>query len=249
MPGRPSSLCTEQMLMILPRRRGIMRRATAWPTRNTLSTLVFISSCQCASSNWSSGARRCMPALLTRMSMAPMSASMRSIGLGHGIARGHVEGGGEDGGAFVAQPRGGLLELVGVARVEDHARAGAGQPARQREADAGAGAGDERGAAAEVEALEDGVQCGVSMQGACVAQYRLAIAHRFALVRRAVRSVGAARLERVDEGAVPAALLHRPHRLRFGRQVRRAPSRSAARPRRARRPAGRPGRRRRCRRG
>ena len=29
MPGRPSSLCTEQILMILPRPREIMWRATA----------------------------------------------------------------------------------------------------------------------------------------------------------------------------------------------------------------------------
>src|SRR5258706_7671034 len=78
MSGRPSSLCTEQILMILPRRRGIMWRATAWPTRNTLSTLVRISSCHCASLNWSSAARRCIPALLTRMSIAPISRSMRS---------------------------------------------------------------------------------------------------------------------------------------------------------------------------
>ena len=42
MPGRPNSLCTEQMLMILPRPRGIIFLATDWPTKYTLSKLVFM---------------------------------------------------------------------------------------------------------------------------------------------------------------------------------------------------------------
>src|SRR5262249_45288304 len=76
MPGRPSSLCTEQMLMILPRRRAIMWRATACPTKNMLSRLGRMISRDGASGNSSNGARRCTPALLTRMSTAPSSCSM-----------------------------------------------------------------------------------------------------------------------------------------------------------------------------
>ena len=77
MPGRPISLITEQVLTMRPRPRGIMRRATAWPTWNTLSRLLRISSCQSDSGKSWNGARRWMPALLTRMSMAPISRSIR----------------------------------------------------------------------------------------------------------------------------------------------------------------------------
>ena len=49
MPGRPNSLWTEQMLMILPRRRAIMNWAAAWLTWNTLSRLVRINASQSSS--------------------------------------------------------------------------------------------------------------------------------------------------------------------------------------------------------
>ena len=75
MPGRPSSLCTEHTLMILPRLRGIMRCATARPTKKTLSMLVLVILCQASVGNSANGLRCCMPALLIRMSIAPTSAS------------------------------------------------------------------------------------------------------------------------------------------------------------------------------
>ncbi len=53
--------------------------ATAWPTMNTLSRLVRISSCQCGCSKSCSGVRRCMPALLIRMSIgADVGFDLRS---------------------------------------------------------------------------------------------------------------------------------------------------------------------------
>ena len=122
--GRPSSLWTEQMLMILPRLRAIMWRATAWPFRNTLSRLVRISSCQCSTVKSSSGPRRCMPALLIRMSMAPMVFSMSSTAAADGLAVGDVEGLDMHGCAFVAQGLGGGLELVLAAGIEDDGGAG-----------------------------------------------------------------------------------------------------------------------------
>ena len=76
MPGRASIVITEQMLTIRPSPRGIIRLATAWPTWKALSTLVRISRVKVAASNSSSGARACIPALLTRMSRGPTSSSI-----------------------------------------------------------------------------------------------------------------------------------------------------------------------------
>ena len=136
MSGRPSSLCTEQMLMILPRRRGIMWRATAWPTRNTLSTLVL---------------HQLVPVRLLELVErraalhagvvdedvdgadvgldAPMAAATASAEVTSKAAVWTVA-------PSLAQPlRGGLLELGGVARVQDDAwrrRRPGRAPARSR---------------------------------------------------------------------------------------------------------------------
>jgi len=74
--GRPSSLCTEQTLMILPLPRGIMRCATARPTKNTLSMLVDVMRRQASVEYSAKAPRSCMPALLTRMWIGPSSASI-----------------------------------------------------------------------------------------------------------------------------------------------------------------------------
>ena len=154
MPGRPSSLCTEQMLMILPRRRAIMCRATAWPTMNTLSRLVRISSCQC------SCVKSCKRRAALHAGVVDQDVDRADVGLDarhgrrHGVGVGGVEGAGVHRGTFCAQLRRGGFELGGVAPVQHHGRAGAGQPTCQRQPDAGAGAGDQRGLAAQVELLQ-----------------------------------------------------------------------------------------------
>ena len=79
MPGRASWLCTDPMLMILPLPRWTMPRATRWLTRNALVKLVATRSFQSCSVNSVNGARRWMPALLTRMSGVPHSCSMSAI--------------------------------------------------------------------------------------------------------------------------------------------------------------------------
>ena len=83
MPGRLTSDCSEAMLMIRPRPRGCMWRATAWPTRKALVTLVAIRAFQSSSGNSVNGARRCIPALLTQMSIGPTVSSIRGDAGGH----------------------------------------------------------------------------------------------------------------------------------------------------------------------
>src|SRR5688572_26505520 len=63
------------MLMMLPLPRLIIPAATALPTMKAEVTLVAISCSNLSVGNWSSGARCCIPALLTRMSIGPISLS------------------------------------------------------------------------------------------------------------------------------------------------------------------------------
>ena len=55
--GRPMSLASEQMLMILPRRRDFIAGTTARVTKNGPSRLAAMSERQSASLNASSGPR------------------------------------------------------------------------------------------------------------------------------------------------------------------------------------------------
>ncbi len=79
MVGRARSVCTEQMLMILPRPRGIMCRAASRPTRNALVRSVEMTRSQSATSSSSIGTRCWMPALLTRMSSGPTFSSTQAM--------------------------------------------------------------------------------------------------------------------------------------------------------------------------
>ena len=78
MDGRDTALISEQMLMILPAPRLIMAGTTALLTENTDFTLVAKIWSNLSSGKSSSGARNCVPALLTRMSIGPISASANS---------------------------------------------------------------------------------------------------------------------------------------------------------------------------
>ena len=153
MPGRARSDCTDATLMILPRPRLIMPRATAPPDEERAVRSVSTTRRQSAASRSTSGTRCCTPALLTRTPTGPTSASTRRHG---GVDRrlvGDVEGVRVH--AVRAEPSGelgaGPLEPVGVAAVQHDGRAGAGEALGQRAADAPARAGDQRDRPREVE--------------------------------------------------------------------------------------------------
>ena len=139
------------------------------------------SCCHFSTGKSSRGARNCMPALLTRMSIGPSASTAATPAA---AASGSVtsKGARRDPVARGATRRiGGGGELGPVPTIEDHLRAMRREPLGQREADPLARAGDERPAAGEVEEREcHGGRC----------------------------SVDRAAFERVDEGAVPAAFLH-----------------------------------------
>jgi hypothetical protein len=74
--GPPMSLASEQMLMILPRRRDCMPRTTARVTRNGPSVLVAHERAPFVEREFRSGLRWFIAALLTRMSIAPIDDSI-----------------------------------------------------------------------------------------------------------------------------------------------------------------------------
>ena len=76
MVGRPNSLCTEQMVMILPAPRGTMRLPAAWQQYQTPSRLVPSTSRQVSGGISTAGMRRMMPALATRISSWPQRFSI-----------------------------------------------------------------------------------------------------------------------------------------------------------------------------
>ena len=69
--------------MILPRPCATMCRAAAWHRKNSDLRLVSITASQSSSVKSSASARRMMPALLTRMSSPPSSATVRSTTCRH----------------------------------------------------------------------------------------------------------------------------------------------------------------------
>ena len=157
--GRARSLISEAMWMILPRLRSIMPGSTACDTMNGAVRLVAMMSSQSFCLNSWNGARRWMPALLTRMSIRPWRAIAAATPASHRVALHDVERG--DVGR-VARRRvsacDGLAQLVRLAPVEDDRGAGLGHAARDGEAEAAIRAGDERDAPGEIE----GRGCGVS---------------------------------------------------------------------------------------
>ena len=78
--------------MILPRFRAIMPLATVRPTMKRLVRLVRITSSNVSSLISTSGWRRWMPALLTRMSIGPTSPRSCATASIDRRLRGHVEG-------------------------------------------------------------------------------------------------------------------------------------------------------------
>src|SRR3546814_7075777 len=74
LPLTAANLCNraiELMLIMLPRPRGAMRRATAWPTRQTPVRLVSRTCAQSCSVISRKGAVAATPALLTRIWIGP----------------------------------------------------------------------------------------------------------------------------------------------------------------------------------
>ena len=77
--GRPMSEASEQMLMILPRRRAFIPGTTARATRNGPSKLASCSARHSASVYSSKGLRLLTAALLTRMSTGPCVRSISAM--------------------------------------------------------------------------------------------------------------------------------------------------------------------------
>ena len=89
--GRPRSEASEQMLMILPRRRAFIAGSSARVTRNGPSRFAAISARHSSGVNSSSGLRWFIAALLTRMSIGPDARSTSRDARGDGIGVGDVE--------------------------------------------------------------------------------------------------------------------------------------------------------------
>ena len=144
------------MLMILPLPRGIMCLATALPTLNTPVTLVCSSFCHWSSGKSSSGERNWTPALLIRMSIAPMSASIRSMAgaTDAGSTTSNTE-------AWTVWPSERSVSAARssfscVAAIENDGCAVLGEAARQAKADALARAGDQSPPSGEAEEVLHG---------------------------------------------------------------------------------------------
>ena len=127
--GRPSSLWTEQIFTIFPAPLSDhQNRATACPTRKTLSTLVCISSRHCSCENSSSGARRCMPAVVDQ-NVDGSDILFDAVDRGtHFRWRGDVEAGCFRRYAFLSQSSDRIAQALLVSAVEDYARAGCSSP-------------------------------------------------------------------------------------------------------------------------
>ena len=96
-----------------------------------------------------------MPALLTRTSIGPTSASIPANGVGNLGRLGHVEHRCRGLGAFAAQCVDRRVDGTFRSAVDDDAAPGAGEAAREREADAGRRAGHQHDGAGEAEQTID----------------------------------------------------------------------------------------------
>src|SRR3546814_19014240 len=88
LPLTAANLCNraiELMLIMLPRPRGAMRRATAWPTRQTPVRLVSRTCAQSCSVISRKGAVAATTALLPRIWIGPRRTDERRVGKGCGI--------------------------------------------------------------------------------------------------------------------------------------------------------------------
>ena len=127
--------------------RNHVPRHGACPRRTRCRGWCAMSSRQSASVNFSSGARRWMPALLTRMSIGP-EAGLDGVHAGvHLRGVGDVEGAHVNARAGGANCASGFIQGGPVAPIEDHMGAGASQRSGDGVADAARGSGDERACA------------------------------------------------------------------------------------------------------
>src|SRR6266478_4456099 len=76
MPREPVRPATDVMLTILPARRGIITRPTAWQQRKTPVRFVPTMASHSRRGSWSSGKRMRYPALFTRRSTWPNSRTV-----------------------------------------------------------------------------------------------------------------------------------------------------------------------------
>ena len=139
------------MLMILPRFRAIMPFATVRPTMKRLVRLVLMTSSKTSVCISTSGCRRWMPALLTRMSIGPTSRSIFAIAsttAGSEVTSNRIALGLQP---SLAKGRDAGLEPLGVAAVDNDRCSCVGKPAGDRLAQAGRRSGDERDLAGQIE--------------------------------------------------------------------------------------------------
>ena len=143
------------MFTILPRPRASMCLPAARHRRNTAVRFTSSTAAQSSSEKSTAGARRIMPALLTRMSIAPSSrtvASTSAVG-GRGVAQvaaQHARRAARACGSRAAVVVGHVLVAVA-----GDVGAGLGERARDRRADAGARAGDQRGETVETKRIHE----------------------------------------------------------------------------------------------